>query len=66
MRNVLSSLGFALVGLGASLGVLRPHGGVAVAAVVLMCAGLLLFVVAWWEPATVALALRIVRRWVSA
>ena len=65
MRNVLSSLGFALVGLGAFLGVLRPRGGVAVAAIVLMCCGLLLFVVAWWEPPTVALLSRLIRRWVA-
>ena len=65
MRNVLSSLGFALVGLGAFLGVLRPRGGVAVAAVALMCAGLLLFVVAWWEPPTVALLWRLLRRAVA-
>lgn len=65
MRNVLSSLGFAFVGLGAFLGVLRPRGGVAVAAVVLMACGLLLFVVAWWEPPTVALLSRLIRRWVA-
>ena len=65
MRNVLSSLGFALVGLGASLGVLRPRGGVAVAAIVLMVCGLLLFVVAWWEPPTVALLRRLLLRWVA-
>lgn len=65
MRNVLSSLGFAFVGLGAFLGVLRPRGGVAVAAVALMAAGLALFVVAWWEPPTARLLSRIVRRWVA-
>ena len=65
MRNVLSALGFALVGLGAFLGVLRPRGGVAVAAIALMAAGLALFVVAWWEPRTVALLSRLVRRWVA-
>ncbi len=66
MANALSGAGFALVLLGVALSVAFPVGGVAVAAVALMAAGLLLFVVAWWEPATVALALRIVRRWVSA
>ena len=65
MRNVLSSLGFAFVGLGASLGVLRPRGGVAVAAVALMACGLGLFVVAWWEPPTVALLWRLIRRWAA-
>lgn len=65
MRNVLSALGFALVGLGAFLGVLRPRGGVAVAAVALMAAGLALFVVAWWEPPTVALLRRLLRRAVA-
>lgn len=66
VANALSGTGFALVLLGVTLSVAFPVGGVAVAAVALMAAGLLLFVVAWWEPATVALALRIVRRWVSA
>jgi hypothetical protein len=65
MRNVLSSLGVAFVGLGAFLGVLFPRGGVAVAAVVLACVGLALFVVAWWEPPTARLLSRIVRRWVA-
>jgi hypothetical protein len=61
VRNVLSSLGFAFVGLGAFLGVLRPRGGVAVAAIALMCCGLALFVVAWWEPRTIALLRRLLR-----
>lgn len=61
MRNMLSSLGFAFVGLGAFLGVLRPRGGVAVAAVALMAAGLALFVVAWWEPPTARLLRRLLR-----
>jgi len=65
VRNVLSSLGFAFVGLGAFLGVLRPRGGVAVAAVALMACGLGLFVVAWWEPPTVALLWRLIRRWAA-
>lgn len=65
MRNVLSSLGFAFVGLGAFLGVLRPRGGVAVAAVALMACGLALFVIAWWEPPTVALLRRLLRRVVA-
>lgn len=65
MRNVLSALGFAFVGLGAFLGVLRPRGGVAIAAIVLMCCGLALFVVAWWEPPTVALLRRLLRRAVA-
>lgn len=65
MRNVLSSLGFALVGLGVALSVAFPHGGVAVAAIVLMACGLALFVVAWWEPPTVALLWRLIRRWVA-
>ena len=65
MRNVLSGAGFALVLLGVALSVAFPAGGVAVGAVALMCCGLALFVVAWWEPPTVALLWRLIRRWVA-
>ena len=44
MANALSAAGFALVLLGCVLSVAFPAGGVAVAAVVLMAAGLALFV----------------------
>mgnify|MGYP000656181360 FL=1 len=65
MANALSATGFALVLLGVALSVAFPVGGVAVAAIVLMACGLLLFVVAWWEPPTVALLSRLIRRWVA-
>lgn len=65
MANVLSSLGFALVLLGVGLSVAFPHGGVAVASVALMAAGLLCFPLAWWEPPTVALLWRLLRRAVA-
>ena len=65
MANALSGTGLALVLLGVVLSVAFPHGGVAVAAVALMCCGLALFVVAWWEPPAVALLSRLVRRWVA-
>lgn len=65
MRNVLSALGCAFALGGSALGVLFPRGGVAVAAVVLACVGLALFVVAWWEPPTVALLRRLLRRAVA-
>jgi hypothetical protein len=65
VRNVLSALGVAFALGGSALGVLFPRGGVAVAAVVLACVGLALFVVAWWEPPTVALFWRLIRRWVA-
>ena len=65
MANALSAAGFALVLLGVALSVAFPVGGVAVAAIVLMACGLLLFVVAWWEPPTVALLSRLIRRWVA-
>lgn len=65
MANALSGAGFALVLLGVALSVAFPVGGVAVAAVALMAAGLLLFVVAWWEPPTVALLWRLLRRAVA-
>ena len=65
MANTLSGTGFALVLLGCVLSVAFPVGGVAVAAIALMACGLALFVVAWWEPPTVALLSRIVRRWVA-
>lgn len=65
MANALSGAGFALVLLGVALSVAYPAGGVAVAAVALMAAGLALFVVAWWEPPTVALLWRLIRRWVA-
>ena len=61
MANALSSLGFALVLLGVGLSVAFPHGGVAVASVALMAAGLALFVVAWWEPPTARLLRRLLR-----
>lgn len=61
MANALSGTGFALVLLGVVLSVAFPAGGVAVAAVALMAAGLALFVVAWWEPPTVALLRRLLR-----
>lgn len=65
MANALSATGFALVLLGVTLSVAFPVGGVAVAAIVLMACGLLLFVVAWWEPPTARLLSRLVRRWVA-
>ena len=65
MANALSATGFALVLLGVALSVAFPVGGVAVAAVALMAAGLACFPLAWWEPPTVALLSRIVRRWVA-
>ena len=65
MANALSATGFALVLLGVALSVAFPHGGVAVGAVALMAAGLALFVVAWWEPPTVALLRRLLRRAVA-
>lgn len=65
MANALSGTGFALVLLGVTLSVAFPVGGVAVAAIVLMAAGLALFVVAWWEPPTVALLWRLLRRAVA-
>ena len=65
MANALSATGFALVLLGVALSVAYPAGGVAVAAVAFMAAGLALFVVAWWEPPTVALLRRLLLRWVA-
>jgi hypothetical protein len=65
VANALSAAGFALVLLGVGLSVAFPHGGVAVAAIALMAAGLALFVVAWWEPPTVALLWRLLRRAVA-
>jgi hypothetical protein len=65
VANALSATGFALVLLGVTLSVAFPVGGVAVAAIVLMACGLLLFVVAWWEPPTARLLSRLVRRWVA-
>lgn len=65
MANALSAAGLALVLLGVGLSVAFPRGGVAVAAVALMAAGLLCFVVAWWEPPTVALLRRLLRRAVA-
>ncbi len=65
MANALSATGFALVLLGVALSVAYPAGGVAVAAVALMAAGLLCFPLAWWEPPTVALLWRLIRRWAA-
>lgn len=61
MANALSAAGFALVLLGCVLSVAFPAGGVAVAAVALMAAGLALFVIAWWEPPTARLLRRLLR-----
>ena len=65
MRNVLSLAGALCVALGVGLSVAFPRGGVAVGAVALMAAGLALFVIAWWEPSTVALLRRLLRRAVA-